>query len=261
MMTHEEASPLLAAFSLDAVEPDESALIQQHVAVCLRCQAEVDAHHEVASALGNSVVPLPAELWQSISHRLTGLDDVVDLVAPVHHLPVPTEHVEPRQRLSRTLHSSRARFATAATVAVGAAAMATVLGINLANANNQVAHLEGAIGETAHTEVVAALETPGHTLVKLTNVHHRAVAQFVLLPSGRGYLVTSRLPALPSTETYQLWGLTNDNTVSLGLLGRAPHLATFTSAGSSRPHSLGITVETAGGALQPRGPMLASGTV
>jgi hypothetical protein len=248
MMTHEEASPLLAAFSLDAVEADESALIQQHVAVCLRCQAEVDAHHEVASALGNSVVPLPAELWESIARRLTGLDEVV-------------EHVEPRPRLSRKLHASRGRFVTAATVAVGAAAMATVLGINLANANNQVAHLEGAIGETAHTEVVAALETPGHTLVNLTNVHHRAVAQFVLLPSGRGYLVTSRLPALPATETYQLWGLTNANTVSLGLLGRAPHLATFTSAGSSRPHSLGITVETAGGALQPRGPMLASGTV
>ena len=258
-MTHEEASDLLAAFSLDAVEPDESARIQEHVALCRRCQAEVDAHHEMASALGNSVVPLPAELWESISRRLTGLPVAEDVSIPVRSLPAPGAPVEPRHRWTRTMHSSRAHFVTAASVAVGAAAMATVLGINLANANNQVAHLQGAIGETAHTEVVAALETPGHTLVDLTNAHDRAVAQFVLLPSGRGYLVTSSLPALPSTETYQLWGLTNDNTVSLGLLGRAPHLATFTSAGSSRPHSLGVTVEAAGGALQPRGAMLASG--
>ena len=152
------------------------------------------------------------------------------------------------------------RFIAAASAAVGAAAVATVLGIGLANANNQVAHLQGALAETAHTEIVAAMETQGHRVVNLANVHHRAVAQFVLLPNGRGYLVTSSLPRLPAAETYQLWGLIKNKTISLGLLGRAPHLATFTSAGASRPYRLGVTVEAAGGALQPHGPMLASGT-
>ena len=158
--------------------------------------------------------------------------------------------------VTRVLHSSRVRVATAASVAVGAAAVATVLGISLANANNQLAHLQGAIGEAT---IVAAVETPGHTFITLTTARHRDVAQFVVLPSGRGYLVTSSLPRLPSTETYQLWGLIDHRTISLGLLGRAPHLATFTSAGSSRPNRLGVTVEAAGGARQPRGPMLASG--
>ncbi len=171
---------------------------------------------------------------------------------PSHRAPAGrVEH-----RWSRALHSSRVRVATAASVAVGAAAVATVLGISLANANNQLAHLQGAIGEAT---IVAAVETPGHTFVTLTTARHRDVAQFVVLPSGRGYLVTSSLPRLPSTETYQLWGLIDHRTISLGLLGRAPHLATFTSAGSSRPNRLGVTVEAAGGARQPRGPMLASG--
>ncbi len=260
MMTHEEVSDLLAAFSLDAVEPRESLLIQQHVDRCPRCAAEVDAHHEVAAALGNAVTPLPGSLWEGIARRLTGSDGGGDRLVPVraHGETVTTDH--PRHRWSRTLHSPRARFATAASAAVGAAAVATVLGISLANANNQVAHLQGAIGETARTEVVAAMETPGHTVVTLTSVRHRVVAQFVLLRNGRGYLVTSKLPTLPSAETYQLWGVINNRTISLGLLGRTPHLATFTAAGASRPSRLGVTVEAAGGARQPSGPMLASGT-
>ncbi len=104
------------------------------------------------------------------------------------------------------------------------------------------------------------METQGHTSVTLTDVRHHDVARFVLLPSGRGYLVTSSLPTLPAAETYQLWGVINGKTISLGLLGRAPHLATFTSAGASRPYRLGVTVEAAGGARQPHGPMLATGT-
>ncbi len=249
-MTHEEASDLLAAFSLDAVAHDESALVRGHVALCPRCQAEIDAHHEVAAALGNSVVALPVDLWQRISRRLTDPGEGHE----------PALRREPRHRVARTLHSSRVRFASAASVAVGTAALATVLGISLANANNQVAHLQGAIAESAHAEIVAAMETQGHTFVTLTNVRHRQVAQFVLLPNGRGYLVTSKLPALPASETYQLWGVINSKTISLGLLGRAPHLATFTSAGASRPYQLGVTVEAAGGARQPDGPMLATGT-
>ncbi len=260
MMTHEEASGLLAAFSLDAVEHDESVLIQEHVALCPRCQAEVDAHHEVAAALGTSVVPLPGELWEGISRRLSGSDHLLESPCPGQSHLAPTMPVASRHRWARSLHASRARFITAASAAVGAAALATVLGISLANANNQVAHLQGAIGEAAHTEIVAAMETPGHTIVNLTSVRHRDVAQFVLLPNGRGYLVMSSLPRLPSAETYQLWGLIDNKTISLGLLGRAPHFATFTSAGSSRPYRLGVTVEAASGARQPSGPMLASGT-
>jgi hypothetical protein len=259
MMTHEEAGELLAAFALNAVEGDEYELIAQHLAICLRCEAEVDAHLEVVAALGNSVEPLPADLWWTISNRLTARDDVEMLLSPVERRQVRRDLAEIRQSRSGTVRSSRPRMAAAASAAIGSAAVATVLGIGLANANNQVAHLQGAVGETSHTELLAALETPGHYVVTLTDGHHHDLAQFVVLPNGRGYLMTSTLPALPSGETYQLWGVIRDKTISLGLLGPTPHLATFTAAGSARPHSLGITVETAAGARQPSGPMLASG--
>ncbi len=151
MMTHEEASDLLAAYSLDAVAQDESALIRAHVALCPRCQAEVDAHHEVAAALGNSVVPLPGRLWERISRRLTDPGPGHELLAPVGLRPPAIVGAAPRHRVARALHSSRVHFVSVASVAVGTAALATVLGISLANANNQMAHLQGAIAESAHT--------------------------------------------------------------------------------------------------------------
>src|SRR5271156_7111790 len=80
MMTHDEASELLAAFALDAIDGDEHRQIEEHLAGCPRCRAEVDAHREVAAALGNSVEPLPEGLWESIAGRLPARPD--DAAAP-----------------------------------------------------------------------------------------------------------------------------------------------------------------------------------
>jgi anti-sigma-K factor RskA len=265
MMSHQQASELLAVFALDAVEGDEHEQIEAHLAECPRCRAELDAHREVASALGNSVEPLPEGLWSDISSRLmVGPDE-----APP---PMPsllrhetgddfggvTSFRTPRSGRPR---ASRSRLISVASLAAACAAAAVVLGVNLVDANNQVAHLQGAIGETAHTAVLAALETPGHKVVNLkTSDGHRA-AEFVVLPSGQGYLVGWRLPELSPKETYQLWGVVNGQTISLGLLGRSPDLVTFTLAGSPKESRLGITAEPAGGSVLPSGAMLAAGAV
>jgi len=87
------------------------------------------------------------------------------------------------------------------------------------------------------------------------------VARVVLLPDGRGYLVSSSLPSLDAGRTYQLWGVVGKTPISLGLLGAAPRQAAFTMAGSRRASSFGITVEPAGGSVTPTFPMVASGTV
>ena len=70
MITHEEANELLASFALDAVDGDEHGRIEQHLAECPRCRAELDAFRDVAAAMGNSVEPLPEGLWSNISSRL-----------------------------------------------------------------------------------------------------------------------------------------------------------------------------------------------
>jgi anti-sigma-K factor RskA len=269
MMTHDEVSELLGAFALDAVDHDEVELIEAHLAQCPRCRAEVDAHREVAAALGNSVEPLPEGLWSSIASRLPPRQDeepppmpllvrdgVADVIAPAAVFQAPAA-----SRRSRTPRSVRNRLGAVASIAVAAAAVAIVLGVNLVHDDHQISQLQDAVGKSAHTAVVAALQTQGSKIVHVESPGHHELAEFVVVPDGQGYLVKSSLPALPSDQTYQLWGLYGRRSISLGLLGRSPDQATFTSAGSKTPGTLAITAEPAGGSVTPTGSMLATGTV
>lgn len=268
-MTHDEVSELLGAFALDAVDRDEYEQIEAHLSECPRCRAEVDAHREVAAALGNSVEPLPEGLWDSIASRLPPRPEVAAPPMPV--LLRDGAHVDdtatgpfrtPRSpRPARPPRSVRNRLFTVASIAVAAAAVAIVLGVNLVRDDHQISQLQNAVGTSAHTAVVAALDTSGRKIVHVAGPGHRQLAEFVVVPDGQGYLVKSDLPALSSTQTYQLWGVFDGRSISLGLLGQSPRQATFTSAGSRSPTALAITVEPAGGSVTPTAPMLGTGAV
>jgi hypothetical protein len=69
-VTHDEIAELLGAYALDAVSPDEATEIEQHLAECPRCRAEVAAHREVAGVLGNLGGTVPAGLWGRIADEL-----------------------------------------------------------------------------------------------------------------------------------------------------------------------------------------------
>jgi anti-sigma-K factor RskA len=257
MMDHDQASELLASFALDAVDGDECLALEEHLADCPRCRAELDGHREVAAALGNSVEPLPEGLWSNISSRLPDRRDEVPPPMPRLHRDGPFRPEE--SRAPRWRRSARGPIATVGAIAVAAAAVAAVLGINLVRTDNQVVNLQKN-AEASLSPVVTALSTPGHRLVDLQNGGHVSLARFVIVPDGRGYLVSSKLPTLTSKQTYQLWGIVGGQPISLGLLGRSPSLDTFTMAGTS-PSKLSVTVEPVGGAVVPSSPIVASGTV
>jgi anti-sigma-K factor RskA len=254
---------LLAAYALDAVENEDRFGIEQHLAQCPRCQAEIDGYRDVAAAIGNSVENVPETLWSSISSRLIERPiDGVPSMPPMFLRSDCDQGGHRREGVDTTRRRpSMWRTSTRAVIAVAAMTVLAFLGISLAHANNQNAQLRGALGETAHTTVGAALDTPGHRLISLTNARHQESAQFVVLPVGRGYLVKSNLPLLSAKETYQLWGVVNGQPISIGILGRDPGQVTFTLAGSPSPSQLGINVEPAGGSVVPSSPMLVEGTI
>ena len=70
MMSHQEASRALGRVRPRCPGARRAELIEAHLADCPRCRAELDAHREVAAALGNSVEPLPEGLWSSIASAL-----------------------------------------------------------------------------------------------------------------------------------------------------------------------------------------------
>jgi anti-sigma-K factor RskA len=256
-MTHDEASELLASLALDAVDDDERALIEAHVATCPRCQSELDALREVAAALGNSVEVLPEGIWPSISRRIyedqsgeTNETPELDLDALA--APVSLDAARASSYRSRRVVGS---------LAAVAAAVAVVLAFTLANVNGHVSRLQKALALASHSEVRAALAAPGHRLVNLDGADDVMLAQFVVLPDGRGYLVKSSMPKLVGDETYQLWGVINNKAISIGLMGRSPGDVTFTVSGSPRPSKLAVTVEPSGGTSTPTAPAVATGLV
>jgi anti-sigma-K factor RskA len=262
MMTHEETVEILATYALDAVDVDEREAIEEHLVDCPRCRGELAGFREVATALGNSVEPLPEGLWSSIASRLPERHDeerppMPRLVrsADADDDPEATSH----QPVFRPM-AARGRMATIASIVVAAAAVVAVLSVSLVHANDQVTQLQKTANEAAPSAVVSALETPGHKVVNLEGASHTRLAQFVLA-DGRGYLVSSTLPVLTGDQTYQLWGIVDGQPISLGLLGSSPSQSTFTLASSEVASKLAVTVEPAGGAVVPSKFMVAQGPV
>ncbi|HEV3187829.1 MAG TPA: anti-sigma factor, partial [Acidimicrobiales bacterium] len=229
-MTHDEAFELLAPLALDALDADVRVTVEEHVRTCPRCRAELDGLRDVASAMGTTYESPPDGLWEKISSRLyerEGSNVMPELVFA--GVDASGESRPRRSGLSRRVK------ALAITVSLAAAVAITALGLSLSSANTQVNQLQTALGESSHNAVLSALSTPGHKVVTMTNAKQHQLAKFVLLPDGRGYLVSSKLPTLPSNDTYQLWGFVNGVAISIGVMGDSPSQVAFTLAGSPGP--------------------------
>jgi len=69
-LTHRELQELLGAYALDAVDPDEAAAVEEHVASCPRCRAELAEHRETAAMLASVGAPAPEGVWDRIAAEL-----------------------------------------------------------------------------------------------------------------------------------------------------------------------------------------------
>lgn len=251
-MSHDDASDLLAPLALDALDADVRTSVEAHVESCPECQAELDGLREVASALGTSLESPPEDLWDKIASRLyEGERGEVPELPPLLTDYAKSEGPPPR-RLIR-----RARIVVGATLLAAAAAI-VALALNLSSESGRVANLQSALGAGV---VPQALVTPGHRLVDLSGSDDKVLATFVVLQNGTGYLVRSKMPTLPSSETYQLWGVVAGKPVSIGIMGSHPRQVAFTLASSPAPSALAVTVEPAVGATTPTSPLLATGDV
>ncbi len=260
MMSHDEASELLGAYALDAVDGEELQQLEGHVATCPRCRTELDTLREVASALGHSVEPLPEGLWSSIVSRLPERPAEGES-PPMPRLVAQTAGSPTSPAPARPAPRRHVRAAVAAIVAV-AAALVAALAVGLVRADNRANDLQAQSARQADVSAVhAALATPGHQVVTLDSSSGAALARFVIVPDGRGFLLSSHLPVLSGDRTYQLWGIFGTRPISLGLLGPSPRQATFTMASSAAANALSITAEPSGGAVAPSTPIVATGTV
>jgi hypothetical protein len=260
-MTHAEIEELLGAYALDAVDASEARVVEAHLAECPRCRAEVAAHREVASLLGNAGGSAPDGLWDRIA---TELDAEFRDVPPVPEIATA--------RLARAATSDRSAPRTAGrsqrvvrpvavSLAAVAAALALVVGLlsaKVSSLDSQVRSINTAMATDGTAQLSAlALADPAHRRVELDAAVGRAGprAVIVMLPGGQAYWVTeAALHRLPANETYQLWAEASGRVVSIGLLGSAPKdVAVQTTANMTK---FMVTAEPLGGTSAPTSPVV-----
>ncbi|HEV3226868.1 MAG TPA: anti-sigma factor [Acidimicrobiales bacterium] len=195
-MTHEELQELLGAYAVDAVEPDEVALIDAHIAECPRCRAEVTELREVAALLSHSGADAPDGVWERIA---SSLDEV----------PPPLRLEVQRERRGR-----RGRMLRAGAFAVAAAAI-VVLGIGVIRLRSEVDDLKHPGGTDLALAAEQAMTAPDARIARLSGEGGRS-AVAVVRSNGQGFFLGSALPALDQ-RIYQLWGATSSGKItSLG---------------------------------------------
>jgi anti-sigma-K factor RskA len=262
----------VAAYALDALDGDEAAEVEAHLATCPACRDELDDFRAALAALTTDEAPPPG-VWAGIAHQIGADDAPTPLAAPppvppsrpplrmAPDLPAgapdtgagapppagggpgprPPGTVGPRPPTHLRPPRSGNRRWIAAALAIAAALVVVVGAVALVRRDNG----PGSLDDVAQ----AALDAPGASVATLTTQNGTEVARLVT-DGGTGYVFVDKLPALPQSQEYQLWKLGGPAPVSLGMVGdgRHPVAAVGVPAGTNQ---VALSVEPAGGSVAP----------
>ena len=207
---------LTAGYALDALDPDERARYEEHLASCESCREELQGFWQVAGALGRAAggpTP-PASLRERILQQAR---DERPNVVPL------------RRRIATPVLASAA--AVAAVVAVALGLWSLGLSNDLDDANN----------------VIEVLSDPN------ARVHETAdgEANLVVTPTGRAALVVRRLAPAPAGKDYEIWVLEDGVPQRAGVFER-PGVAML-SRRVAPGQTVAVTLEPDGGVDAPTG--------
>ena len=205
---------LTAGYALDALDPDERARYEEHLASCERCRDELQGFWHVAGALGRAAggpTP-PASLRERILEQAR---DERPNVVPL------------RRRIAMPVLASAA--AVAAVVAVALGIWSLGLSRDLDDANS----------------VLAVLSDPN------ARVHETAdgEANLVVTPTGRAALVVRMLAPAPAGKDYEIWVIDDGVPQRAGLF-QEPGV-TMLSRKVAPGQTVAVTLEPEGGVDAP----------
>jgi anti-sigma factor RsiW len=262
-MTDDEAEALLGAYALDAVSGQERRQVEAHLTSCPRCQAELTAHREIAAMMAAGLSDeVPARVWERVaSSTFSSHPDEAAGLPPPPLGPLSAPDKRERPELVAVARRGRAlAWSLGTAAAVAAIILASLFSVQVGQLRLRLQSLEQEVASASLAEAAAIAAAGPHVTVTLAEAGGARAATVVVAPKGLAYWVSSSLAKLPTSETYQLWGLVDGRPVSLGLLGPDPrHAGLFrVEAGTAK---LMVTAEPAGGVPLPTTAVLAVGTV
>lgn len=233
-MTDHQWSELAAPYALGALDVEERARFEAHLAACAVCRGDVQSLREVTALLANSA-------------------------------PAATPPARLRERILRDARSVRpigARRARLVPWLAAAACLVLALGIGsaylreraaLGQASKVVTAMRDSIA--ARDSLVATLLSPDIGTAALAATGHAPSARLIWSPSRhRVVMAVFHLSPAAAGRTYQLWAIAQGKPVSLGIFNTNPDgraLAEMVLPAGLKFELTAVTEEPAGGSPQP----------
>ena len=247
---------LLGAYCTDALDTQERAAFEEHLATCSECRDEAADFREVLAALADTdPVDPPGSLADPVvaRARTLGHHDGADLPAtrlitppPPTARPTDTPLVPARRRLAPWM----------AAAAAGAVLFAS--GFSLGRQPGPSEPASGNAGDMAAAVVTVAAAGDARVLpVDIMGTPSRVVMSQEM---DKAVFLASELPTPAREMVYQVWSVTDDGQmVSAGVFTPADdgHIAAVLQGGAAGVDKWMITLEPPGGSEHPTGEMLA----
>jgi anti-sigma-K factor RskA len=215
---------LSGAYAVDALDVDERARFERHLAGCESCRAEVASLQEAAALLaGTTPTQPPPELRDTV---LAGIATVRPLPPEVEEPAATVTELAPRRRRRTTAWLA----AAAAVVAIGGGAVVW-----------QQAHDEGS---RSQVEQIQAASDVQRFPVTLSGGGSFTVYRSKQL--NKAAIVTRDLPDAPAGHDYVLWLQHGETLVPAGVMPAGPDNTVVFSGDAASADGAGITVEKAG---------------
>ncbi len=257
-----------ASFALGALDEDERAAFEAHLAGCEACRAAVQAFRETAAslALAAPVQEPPAGLRARILHEAASVRPIGSArPRPAVGTARAAGEAGPRGGVWR---GTRWLAAASLVLAVGAAALLVRERAVRAASEQTVAQLRAeALADaerlatlgaevSSRDSLLAAVLAPDSRTVRLS-AQGRPPSARIFWSAERGRVVVAafELDPAPAGRTYQLWGIAGGQApVSLGVFNTGPDgrvVAAFDVGQAMRFDVAAVTEEPAGGSPQP----------
>jgi hypothetical protein len=225
---YEELSELAA---LHAIDPEEYKELSAHLVNCQSCQQRVKDTEALLSRLSDIFDDLPPLLWENIKSQIT----------------------KKSARKTPFVFKKNKVFGVRAIAATMAAVVMFVigfLGFKVANLESQISQLSNlAISQQLNLAAQRALTSPTSEKFTLVGNNSKPVAQLVLTKSGQAFLFNLGLNPVKITQTYQLWGVSNSEAISLAVLGPNFKVVGLKIGDPSEFNAVALTVEHSGGVV------------
>ncbi|MGW0658732.1 anti-sigma factor [Streptodolium elevatio] len=230
----DDAHALTGPYAVDALDPDERALVERHLESCPACRDEVRELRETAARLAAATsVPPPDRLRSRVMAEIGTVRQA------------PPRNVVPLRRAGLAA-GTRLPWLTAAAMFVAA----VVLGTLLADARG-----DRSDAGTRAADRIAAIVTAPDTRTATTSDGGISATALASRARDEALVVTGGLPAPDAAHVWQVWFMTDREVRPAGLLDDVSAgqdaVRRLVAEGLGDAARIGVTLEPAGGSSAP----------